>query len=87
VEQLCSNKEVKTEIMAEIAKLCKEHKLNSLEKPKDIFLSAEAFSVENNILTPTFKLKRNACRQVYGKQVEDMYKEIAIQESKTAKKV
>ena len=40
-------------------------KLNSLEKPKEIFIATEAFSVENDILTPTFKLKRNVGKKVY----------------------
>ena len=51
--------------MDEIANICKEHKLSSLEKPKDIFLTADAFSIENNLLTPTFKLKRNVARDFY----------------------
>jgi long-chain acyl-CoA synthetase len=39
--------------------LAKENKLSGLEKPKDIHLSSEAFTIENDQLTPTFKLKRN----------------------------
>ena len=50
-----------------------ENKLSSLEKPKDIYLTLEAFSIENNILTPTFKLKRNIGREVYKAQIDTMY--------------
>ena len=46
-------------IMEEIASLGTLRKLNSLEKPKEIFIATDPFSVENDILTPTFKLKRN----------------------------
>lgn len=60
-------------IMDDIAKLARDKKLNSLEKPKDIFLAAEAFSVENDILTPTFKLKRNIGKKVYQAQIDEMY--------------
>jgi len=34
-------------------------KFNPLERPKQIVLMLEPFSVENDMLTPTFKLKRN----------------------------
>jgi long-chain acyl-CoA synthetase len=40
----------------------KEHNLTSLEKIKAITFSAEPFAVENNLMTPTFKLKRNIAK-------------------------
>lgn len=45
-------------MQAEIDKLSKEHKFNSIEKPKEFYISNELFTVENNCLTPTFKTKR-----------------------------
>ena len=51
--------DLKKLIMDEIASLGTLRKLNSLEKPKEIFIATDPFSVENDILTPTFKLKRN----------------------------
>jgi long-chain acyl-CoA synthetase len=35
------------------------NKLNSLEKPKQITLLFDPFTIESNVLTPTMKLKRN----------------------------
>jgi long-chain acyl-CoA synthetase len=52
------------------------NKLSSLERPKDIYLSNEPFTAENNILTPTFKLKRNIGRDVYKEVIDDMYNEL-----------
>lgn len=65
--------------MEEINRLSVENKLSSLEKPKDINISKEPFSVENNILTPTFKLKRNVARDVYKKEIDQMYEILAKQ--------
>jgi long-chain acyl-CoA synthetase len=65
--------------MEEINRLSVENKLSSLEKPKDIYISKEPFSVENNILTPTFKLKRNVARDVYKKEIDQMYEILAKQ--------
>lgn len=53
----------------------KEHKLTSLEKIKDIHLFAEPFSVENNLITPTFKIKRNIAKITFKEPIEKMYAE------------
>ena len=57
--------------------LAAERNLNSLEKPKDIYLSIDPFSVENDILTPTFKLKRNVGQKVYQAQIDALYMVLA----------
>jgi len=57
--------EFKKYILDDIATLCKEHKLSGLEKPKDIYITSEGFTIENNLLTPTFKLKRNIGREYF----------------------
>jgi long-chain acyl-CoA synthetase len=41
------------------------NKFNSLEKPKQICLLADPFTVESDILTPTMKLKRNIAKKMY----------------------
>jgi len=71
------NPEFKKVIMAEIQSLGVLRKLNSLEKPKEIHLASEPFSVENDILTPTFKLKRNIGKKLYQAQIDSMYAELA----------
>jgi len=59
--------------MEDMARLAKENKLSGLEKPKDICLSSDAFSIENDQLTPTFKLKRNIAKKAYQEQLDAMY--------------
>lgn len=59
--------------MSEIDQLGQQRGLNSLEKPKEIFITADPFSVENDIVTPTFKLKRNVGAKVYKKEIDEMY--------------
>ena len=60
-------------IQDDMNRLAVENKLSGLERPKDIALTLDAFSIENNILTPTFKLKRNVGREVYKAQIDKMY--------------
>jgi long-subunit acyl-CoA synthetase (AMP-forming) len=45
-----------------VLRLAKENNFNSLEKPKQIMLLKDPFTVESDILTPTFKLKRNVAK-------------------------
>ena len=64
-------------LMQEIDDLGRLRKLNSLEKPKELFVASEPFSVENDIVTPTFKLKRNVGAKVYQAQITAMYEALA----------
>jgi len=43
------------------------------EQVRKIHLDAEQFSVEANLITPTFKLKRPQLLQHYKAQVDAMY--------------
>ena len=42
-----------------------------------MFMTTDAFSIENNILTPTFKLKRNIGSKIYKEQIDKMYADLA----------
>ena len=57
-------------VLDDMLRLAQENKLTGLEKPKEIFLEREPFSVENDILTPTFKLKRNVARKVFQDRLD-----------------
>lgn len=42
-------------------------------KVKAIFIHPELFSVENGLLTPTLKAKRNELRQIFRPQLDQLY--------------
>ena len=73
---LANDKDMKAVVQDSLNVITKEHKLSGIEKPYKIFLTHDAFSIENNILTPTFKLKRNVAREVYKPQIDVMYTEL-----------
>lgn len=54
----------------------KEHKLSGLERPKDFHVSVEEFSVDNDLMTPTFKLKRHKAKEYFKPQIDKMYEKI-----------
>jgi len=70
-----SNMALKSLIMADILKIAKENKFNSLEKPKQMHLIFEPWTVEMDMLTPTQKLKRNVARAIYEADITRMYAE------------
>jgi len=45
---------------------------------KSVHLSPEEFSVENSMLTPTFKLKRNEAKKAFQSQIDKMYEKFAV---------
>jgi long-chain acyl-CoA synthetase len=46
------------------------------EVVKRVFLEPELFSVENDLLTPSFKLKRPQLQKRYQAEIDRMYAEI-----------
>uniref|UniRef100_A0A6B2KZD5 Long-chain-fatty-acid--CoA ligase n=1 Tax=Arcella intermedia TaxID=1963864 RepID=A0A6B2KZD5_9EUKA len=72
-EALCADPKVNKLIMEDITALGKKFDLKSFEFPKKIFLSHQIFSVENDLLTPTFKLKRPQAKAAYKAQLEELY--------------
>ena len=72
-EDLCKSTEVKALIMEKIKDKAKELKFNSLEIPKQIHLSHDLFTVENDLLTPTMKSKRHVMRKHFEQEIKQMY--------------
>lgn len=46
---------------------------NFIVKVKDIYLHPDPFSVQNGLLTPTYKLRRPQVKNYFKPQLEDMY--------------
>ncbi|MCE2510257.1 MAG: long-chain fatty acid--CoA ligase [Alphaproteobacteria bacterium] len=48
-------------------------KLSLIEKVKRFTLAAEAFTIENHLMTPTLKVRRHKVREQYGEALEGLY--------------
>ena len=70
MEELCKNKGVVNTIVKDIDDDGKEHGLTPYERVKQICLIPDQFTVENDMLTPTFKLKRNEVVKNYKTNVD-----------------
>ena len=60
-------------MLAELTAAGKADKLKGFEMVKAVHLESEAFSVDNDTLTPSFKLKRPQLQKKYQKEVDAMY--------------
>jgi long-chain acyl-CoA synthetase len=68
-----TNEKLNKEILADLNRLAVENKFSGLEKIKQIHLTLDPFTIENDILTPTMKIKRNIARKIFDKEIAEMY--------------
>lgn len=80
--EICKSEALKGSLSAEIKALSKSGNLNSLETVKAIHLEPEAFTVENGLLTPTFKLKRKQAKDKFEREIERLYASLPPPKSK-----
>lgn len=79
-EALCKDPVAAAAVLASMDQVAREAKLRGFEQAKAVFLTAEPFSIENGLLTPTFKVKRPQARAFFAKQIEQMYRDLQNKE-------
>jgi long-chain acyl-CoA synthetase len=67
------NKDLKDEIIKEMDSHGRKFGLKGFELPKKIYLFKDKFSVENQIITPTMKIKRHIAKKIFENQINEMY--------------
>jgi long-chain acyl-CoA synthetase len=72
-DEFINSEEFHNELFSRIKEIRGTKKLTGLEVPKKLYCTNEEFSVENSLLTPTFKLKRNEAKKKYLSQIKEMY--------------
>ena len=75
--QLCKVPAFEKAILAEMEEAAKSAKLSGFERARSIRLYGEAFTVENGLLTPTFKPKRPQLKKRFQPDIGAMYAEMA----------
>ncbi|EQC29048.1 hypothetical protein SDRG_13202 [Saprolegnia diclina VS20] len=69
----CSSPAIVDAILADIKRVSKAQGLLGFEIVRAVHLETEPFSVENDLMTPTFKLKRHQAKVVYSARLDALY--------------
>ncbi|CAO3642986.1 unnamed protein product [Cunninghamella echinulata] len=72
-----NNDDVKKALLKELNAFGKANDLKGFEQMRAVHISSEEFSVDNDLLTPTFKLKREVAAKVYKKEIDSMYETLS----------
>eukprot|EP00639_Heterosigma_akashiwo_P007613 CAMPEP_0194591750 /NCGR_PEP_ID=MMETSP0292-20121207/22285_1 /TAXON_ID=39354 /ORGANISM="Heterosigma akashiwo, Strain CCMP2393" /LENGTH=771 /DNA_ID=CAMNT_0039449951 /DNA_START=50 /DNA_END=2365 /DNA_ORIENTATION=- len=75
--KLCALPELRADVLADILRVGKESKLHGFEIARAVHLDPEPFSMENGLITTTFKLKRDVAKKHYRLQIDAMYDSLA----------
>ncbi|KAI9149871.1 medium-chain fatty acid-CoA ligase faa2 [Blastocladiella emersonii ATCC 22665] len=73
---LAANPEVVKKALATLQEHGRALGLKGFENPRALHLETVPFSVENNLLTPTFKLRRHDARAYYQEILDGLYRSI-----------
>lgn len=75
-QELCKHPEIKKALLEEMNKTGRKGGLRGFEFARNIFVESEPFTMENDLLTPTFKIKRPQAAKFYKAQIDEMYEEL-----------
>ncbi|KAJ0410358.1 hypothetical protein P43SY_002690 [Pythium insidiosum] len=75
LKELCDQPLLKKLVHAEMEAASTRSRLAGFERVKQIYLHHELFTVDNDLLTPTFKLKRADAQRYFKKQIEQLYQQ------------
>lgn len=73
LKELCEHPTLIKLVQKELDDESTKVKLAGFERIKKLYLHHELFSVDNELLTPTFKLRRGDAQKMFIKQIEQMY--------------
>ena len=75
--QLCNDPKARAAVLAEMDAAGRDAQLRGFEFVKAVTLVLEPFTLENGLLTPTFKVKRPQAKEYFAKAISDMYSELS----------
>ena len=75
-ERLYANLQAAQAVCDELNKTGKKGNLRGFERVKMVHLDPQQWDVDNGLMTPSFKLKRNQLQKHYQKYIDEMYAQI-----------
>ena len=87
IDAVFNDKAIKRQMLKDLERLAEKKKLQGFEKIKAVYIATEPFTVENDLLTPTLKLKRNEAAKAFRKEIDALYKTINDEAGKVKAKL
>ncbi|WOG83307.1 hypothetical protein DCAR_0102482 [Daucus carota subsp. sativus] len=85
LHQLCNDPRTKAAVLADMDVVGRQSQLRGFEFAKAVTLVLEPFTLDNGLLTPTFKIKRAAAKAYFAKEISMMYAELSASETSEKK--
>jgi long-chain acyl-CoA synthetase len=73
---VCSDERAANAVAQDLRQVAKATKLRGFEVVERVYLTPEEFTPANDLVTPTFKLKRPQLKKHFNHQIESMYASI-----------
>ncbi|KAJ5927265.1 hypothetical protein N7516_009038 [Penicillium verrucosum] len=84
VRESLNDDRLRRAVLRDLERMAKKHKFAGYERIRNVSLKVEPFTVENNLLTPTLKLKRPPAVKLYRPLLDQLYEQ-AIEEQSAPK--
>ncbi|KAH8593283.1 hypothetical protein B0O99DRAFT_596505 [Bisporella sp. PMI_857] len=85
IKAATKDNKVRRALVKELDKIGKKSKFNSYERVRAVHLELDPFTIENELLTPTLKLKRPQAAKKFRAEIDRMYEETLEEEKPLAK--
>ena len=72
LKSLCDLPAFRSAVMGAVDRVNKQ--VSGTEKVRNITLTPDGFTIDNEMLTPSLKIRRHVIRQNYGPKIDALYK-------------
>ncbi|KAJ5576293.1 hypothetical protein N7535_003219 [Penicillium sp. DV-2018c] len=81
ITETLDDDKIRRAVLRDLERMAKKHKFAGYERVRNVSLRLEPFTVENNLLTPTLKLKRPPVVKVYRTLLDQLYEQANEEQS------
>lgn len=79
----CKDEKVRAAVVKELDKVGKKNKFAGYERVRNCYLYLEPFTIDNELMTPTLKIKRPQCAKKFRKELDELYAEALAVDGKS----
>ncbi|KAJ5665346.1 uncharacterized protein N7477_007794 [Penicillium maclennaniae] len=81
IKAALTDEKIRKAVLRDLERVAKKHKFQGYERVKNVSLKLEPFTVDNNLLTPTLKLKRPPTVKAYRAVLDQLYAQALDEQS------